>query len=116
MRTLRPWPRGFFRFLASGTVLDHALAGSTRADWHRLFDRRMNVAPHERSLQVAQRRELDVPHGLTVSLQDTVWVGQRHAARKSEVHMSSIGCDVAEHILHLAAEPEPDRNRVHLVD
>src|SRR5712671_630992 len=102
-------------FLAQ--ALDDALAGSS---WGRgltqLFDGCADITTHKRPLQIALTRKLDVPHGLAIAFEDTIRVGKGRASRKAEIDVSRVGGDVTEHVLHLSAEAEPDRNRVDLID
>src|SRR6185369_197709 len=43
-------------------------------------------------------------------------IGQRRPSQKPEIHVPGAGRDVAEHVLHLSTEPEPDGNRVYLIN
>src|SRR4051794_31682896 len=43
-------------------------------------------------------------------------IRKRGAAREAEIHVPRVGGDITKHVLHLSAEAEPDRNRVHLID
>src|SRR5258708_1807399 len=62
---------------------DHTCSGPTRAGWRRLFHRRLDIAPHEWTVQIALALEFDVAHGLAVAFEHTIRIGQRGAARES---------------------------------
>jgi|HubBroStandDraft_6_1064221.scaffolds.fasta_scaffold03512_11 hypothetical protein len=100
----------------SAFALDDAFARSARTQPRRVLHRRLDVAPHEGTIHIALAPELDVAHGLTLAFQHPIRIGQRTPARESQVDMPRVGRNVTEHVLHLSAEPEPNGNRVHLVD
>ena len=97
-------------------ALDDAFARSARTELRSLLHRRPDVAPHEGTLHIALALEFDVAHGLTLAFEYPTRIGQRTSARESQVDVPRVGRDIAEHVLHLSAEPEPDGHRVHLVD
>jgi hypothetical protein len=61
----------------------HARAAPTHAGWRRLLLRRLNVAPHERPLHIAQASEFDMAHGLAISLQHAIRIRERRSTREA---------------------------------
>ena len=57
-----------------------------------------------------------MPHGLAIAFEDAIRVGKGGAPRKAEIDVPRVGRDVTEHVLHLFAEAEPDRDGVDLID
>ncbi len=102
--------------LGSACALDDAFAGSARTQLRHLLHRRLDVTAHEGTLHIALAPELDVAHGLALAFEHTIRVGQTASAGESQVDVPRVGRDVTEHILHLPTEPEPNGDRVHLVD
>jgi hypothetical protein len=52
------------------------LAASTRSGWRRLFHGGLDIALHERPLDFAQARELDVSHSFALAFQHAIRIGQ----------------------------------------
>ena len=97
-------------------ALDDTFSGPARARRHSAFDRGLDIAPDEGTLDVAPAPEFDVPQAFAVAFEHPIRIGQRGAARESQVDVPRIRRDVAEHVFHLAAEAEPDGHGVELID
>src|ERR1700722_5753968 len=97
-------------------ALYDGLASSASVARRGLFHGGSDVTAHERPLQITQTAEFNVPHRFSFAFHHPIRIRQLCAARESQIHMPRAGRDIAEHILHLAAEAKPDRHRIHLVD
>jgi hypothetical protein len=60
-------------------ALDYTLAVSPISRRADLFDRRLDVPPHERPLQIAPACEFDVAHSLAFAFEHTIRIRERRA-------------------------------------
>ncbi len=81
-----------------------------------LFDGRADITPQKRPIKIARTRELDVAHVLAIAFEYAIRIGKGRASRKPEIDVPRVGRDVAEHVLHLFAEAEPDCDGVGPID
>ncbi len=101
---------------AGAFAFDNALAGSRRTGSTSLLHSRLDVAAQEGTFDILLGPELDVAHGFAIAFKNSIRIGEGASARESQVDVLRVGGDVTEHILHLAAEPEPNGHGVDLVD
>ncbi len=72
--------------------------------------------PSRKHPMVRKTVRVNPDNEMKTPFEHAIRVGKRRASRKAEIDVPRVGGDVAEHVLHLSAEAEPDRDGVDLLD